>query len=160
MLKSVRGRFLRVRVHPRNILERPRTGVSLHTKHTQTRANTRKLTQTHRKRTQTHANARKLTQTHRKRTQTRANTRKHTQTHANTPQTHANTRKLTQTHRKRTQTQTANTRKHSPIAKTAIPVQQIIERRQKKKIFINFTHRAYHLKKTYNFRNTIQVTLS
>ena len=68
----------------------------------------------------------------RKRTQTHANARKHTKTHANTPQTHANARK-------HTQTQTANTRKHSPIAKTAIPVQQIIERRpQKKKIIHKF----------------------
>ena len=41
--------------------------------------------------------------------------------------------KHTQTLRKHTQTQTANTRKYSPIAKTAIPVQQMIERRPKKK---------------------------
>ena len=66
-----------------------------------------------------------------------ANTRKRTQTHANTPQTH---RKHTANTRKRTQTQTANTRKHSPIAKTAVPVQQIIKRRPKKKIYIHKFH--------------------
>ena len=74
--------------------------------------------------------------------QTHANARKHTQTHANTPQTHANTRKRTQTHantdRKHMQTQSncqnrysgsTNHRKETP---------------KKKKLFINFTHRAYH----------------
>ena len=53
------------------ILPQPGPGVSLHTKHTQTHANTRKHTANTRKHTQTHANARKHTQT-----QT-ANTRKH-----------------------------------------------------------------------------------